>query len=152
MRLKLAGLAIAAGLLGSAPAHAGADTDKLSQCLVQSTSADDKKQLMLWVFSALALHPDIKAYSNITPQQRDTFDKNAAQLFMRLLTVDCRAQTVAAVKNDGQQALQVSFTVLGQVASQGLFTAPEVLQGMGGLNQNMDFQKLSEVFKEAGVQ
>ncbi|EGF92058.1 hypothetical protein ABI_04900 [Asticcacaulis biprosthecium C19] len=151
MRLKLGAIAFAAAFLGTAPAHAGAYSDELTKCLVASATADDQKSLMLWVFSALALHPDIKAYSNITSEQRDGFDKKTGQLFTRLITVDCRKQTIDAVKHEGEESIQSSFNVLGQVASKGLFSAPEVSQGMAGLIKHLDLNALAAVLMEGGV-
>lgn len=49
---------------------AGPTVDQLSDCLVKATTASDKTTVLQWTFTALAAHPDLKAFSNVTPEQR----------------------------------------------------------------------------------
>ena len=50
-------------------AMAGPTVDQLSDCLVKATTASDKTTVLQWTFTALA-HPDLKAFSNVTPEQK----------------------------------------------------------------------------------
>jgi hypothetical protein len=50
---------------------------------------------------------------------------------------------------EGPATLQLSFTVLGQVAAGELFSSPEVKQAMSGLTKSIDAKKLEEVIKAA---
>ena len=43
----------------------------------------------------MALHPSIKAYANISDDQRAQFDKQTASIVTRLLTQTCHKETVA---------------------------------------------------------
>ncbi len=129
----------------SAPAIAGVYTDDLSRCLVESSTSEDKLTLVKWMFTGMALHPTVKPMAPITEEQRDGANKNAAKLFVRLLTETCVAQTKNAVKYEGQLAIQSSFQVFGQVAGKELLTNPDVAAGMSGLEKHFDSDKLNEV-------
>ncbi|MDC7676805.1 hypothetical protein [Asticcacaulis machinosus] len=142
-------LAVSAGLFFSASAQAGVYGDDLGKCLVKSASAKDKTDLVRWMFSAIALHPDISSLSNITPQQRIDIDKQGGALFVRLLAEDCRTEAIAAIKYEGPNAIESGFKLLGEIASVGLFTAPEVAAGLESLAANMDMAKIENLAAEA---
>jgi hypothetical protein len=128
----------------SAPARvvAGPYADDMAKCLVKSASPEDRTLLMKWIFSAMALHPDLSSMSSITAQQRDTLSKGAGALFQRLLLESCRSETQVAVQNEGPETVQYAFQILGQVAVRGLMTDPHVLEGMKSLAQGLDEEKL----------
>lgn len=145
----------AAALLTTAllasPAWAGTYADDLGQCLVNSTSMADRSHLVQWVFAGISLHPDVKAMASVTPEQRETLNRQAAVLMQRLVTVDCRTEAVAAVKFEGPDTLGEAFSVLGQVAVRGLMSDPAVTEGLSGLDKYSDTAKWDELFKDAGV-
>jgi hypothetical protein len=136
----------------SAPmAFAGPYTDDLSKCLVRSSSDTDKVILVKWIFALLTLNPAVKSLSSVTDDQRQALDKDGALLMQRLILTDCHDETVAALKNEGMEAAQSSFQVLGQVAGRSLFSDPAVQKGMQGFMQYIDQDKWSAISKEAGV-
>ena len=132
-------------------ARAGVYADDLSKCLVKSTSSEDQTALVVWVFAAMSAHPAIQSYSSTTEAQRAAATKRAAVLMQRLLTVDCRKESVAALKYEGSSSLGPAFNVLGQVAVRGLFSDPHVQAGMSGLGTDVDSAKIGELYKEAGI-
>ncbi|MFT3811619.1 MAG: hypothetical protein QM698_17030 [Micropepsaceae bacterium] len=142
-------LALTLGIALAPSAAAGPFSDALGACFTQKATTDDHTDLARWMFSAMALHPAISSMANVTPEQRAEIDQTMGALFMRLLTVDCRAEAVTAIKNEGPNAIAVAFQTLGQIAGAGLMTAPEVAAGMSGLEANLDTQKLSELAEEA---
>lgn len=129
-------------LLTSAPVRAGLYSDELAKCLVSATTEQDKTALIRWIFSVSALHPDVSTIANIDADQRDSMNRTAGMLFNRLLLESCRKQTQEAVRYEGPAALQLSFTVLGQVAMGSLMANPAVAQGFGALGKYMDEHKL----------
>jgi hypothetical protein len=151
MRRFFAALALVVTCWAAAPAQAGVYTDDLSKCLVKSATPDDQKNLILWIFTAMSSHPAVKAYSNIADSQRDAFNKQAGALMQRLLTVDCRTETVASLKYEGSQAIPAAFGILGQVAMRGLMSDPSVAKGVAGLTAGLDNAKLEALGKEAGL-
>ncbi len=126
-------------------ARAGVYADDLGKCLVSSTSDADKALLVKWIFSAIALQKDIAPYTRMPAEVRTDINKQTAGLYMRLLTETCRSQTATAFKYEGQAAIASAFQLLGQVASQGIFSDPSVEAGMGELTQYFDADKLSQV-------
>ena len=153
MRLRSAAataLAACACALGS-PALAGVYTDDLSKCIVAKASAKDQQDLVFWVFTAIAQHPTIKAYTTLTDAQRDAAGRTAGLLMQRLLTEDCHKEAVTALKYEGISALESSFSLLGQVAMRGLFSDPQVDKNMASLGGALDEAKFNALFKEAGI-
>ncbi len=147
MQRKIAGM-VAAALLASVSFGVRADVyaDELGKCLVQSSSQEDKIALVRWVFANAALHPEVKAISALSQQERVAINKTAAQLYGKLLTKVCRSETKAAFKYGGTEAVKTSFNLLGQVAMRELMTDPAVLKGFGDFTQYMDKHALEEVF------
>lgn len=133
-------------------AQAGAFTDDLTKCIVKSTSDDDKVALMQWVFMALAAHPSMKKFTNVTSDDQTDVNKRTGGLFIRLVTSDCRKEAVAALKYEGSDAFKASFSALGEIAMQGLMANPQVTQSMDQLDPYIDKDKMQALAVEAGVQ
>ncbi len=151
-RLTKAALLFLMFCMPSSAAWAGVYSDDMAKCLVKSSTADDQLALIQWIFSAMALHPAVQPFSNISAEQRNTFDLKGAQLLQRLMTVDCRAETIAAVKYEGPASIEASFSVLGEIAMRGLMSESHVTKGLEGMDSHIDKSKLEALFKEAGVQ
>ena len=126
---------------------AGIYADELAKCLVASTSPKDQTNLVRWIFSAAALHPDVASISSVTPEERTGMTKSVAQLFQRLLTDSCQKEFATAMQNEGAMVLESSFGVLGQVAMRSLMTHEEVAKGMGELEQFLDSAALEAAAK-----
>jgi hypothetical protein len=151
MRRLAAVLAAGAALTTGSIAHAGVYADDLAKCVVAASSPSDQTQFVTFIFMAISAHPAIKSYSNITDAQRADAAKQAGAFVERLLTKDCRAQAVAALKYEGPSAVEVAFEVLGQVAARSLFTDPAVEAMMNHVNDDRDASKIADLYKEAGL-
>ena len=149
--LKACSLAAVLALAAAAPASAGGYGDELTKCLVKSTTPADQQSFVQWVFSAIALHPQVAPMANISAEQRKALDAKAAALMMRLLTVDCRKESVDALKYEGQAAIEPAFSAVGEVAMRGLMNDPAVTNGMEGFAADIDKSKLQDLYKEAGI-
>lgn len=134
------------------PAQAGVYSDDLSKCLVKSSSVSDQTALIAWMYLAMSVHPALRAYSTITDAQRTAADKVAAELLQRLVLVDCRAESLAAMKYEGGGTLETAFSVLGQVAMRGLMSDPQVAKQFASLGTFVDQKKFEDLQKEAGIQ
>jgi len=132
-----------------APPGVSVYTDDLSRCLVEKTSKPDQTYLIKWVFAAVSAGSEVKAMSAITPEQRSSYTRGVGKLMTRLLTVDCRAETIKAVKYDGPGSITVAFELLGRVAMKGMMSDPAVAAELGGLAKGADLAALAEVFAEA---
>ena len=138
---------IAVALLGSAQlATAGPTVDQLSNCLVKSTTATDKKTVLQWTFVALSTHPDLKAYSNVTDVQKEQLDKNLATVLQRILVEQCSSQTKAVIAAEGVQAVGDSFQELGKITGEEILENPEVKSQLKGVLRYVDLNKLVMTF------
>lgn len=149
--MKLWVHALGAILLASAaaPASAGVFSDDLARCLVSKTTAEDKTELARWVFAAVAQGDAVKDMIRVTPEQMQKHNRVFAQLMERLLTVDCRSAAVSAIRNEGDDAIESSFGVLGESAFNVLMSDPKVDEAMSGLAEVIDSAKFEELEKEA---
>lgn len=132
-------------MLSFSQVQAGVYGDEMAKCLVESTTPEDRTDLVRWMFVAISLHPAVEALSSVTDEQMNKANEDAANLFMRLLTESCREATEKALQYEGQAVLETSFGVLGQVAGGEIFAAPEVGAVLAGLESYMDSEKLNEL-------
>ncbi len=141
-------IVVVAALAAAAPALAGPYTDDLSKCLVESTTVDDRADLVKWMFAAASLHPAVRSFTSVSEEQLDAANKRMADLTTRLLTESCRDQTRKALRYEGPVTIQLSFQVLGQVAGQEMFSSPEVAQALSGLQKHFDPAKLQSLLDD----
>lgn len=151
MRRLITSAVLAGALAVPGLASAGVYADDMSKCLVRSTNEADQAQLVGWIFAAISSHPSVKPMTNLTDAQRDAAIQKAGSLMQRLMLVDCRKQTVDALKYEGTGSIGQAFGVLGQAAMRGLMSDPSVAAGMAGLGKSLDEAKFAEMLKEAGI-
>lgn len=149
MRAAILGLSLMLAGGAISPAFAGPASDAFGRCLVQSSTGRDRLNLVRWIFAAMAQHPEVKALSSLTPQQRMGYARDAGATVERLLTKDCRAESVAAIREGGPVAFQQAFQLFGQTAVQELITDPAVQGEFAGLANSMDKDALESLAKEA---
>lgn len=143
----MAALVLAAG----SEAHAGIYTDDLSKCLVRSASAADQQELVFWVYSAMSRHPQVKPYSKVTEADQVKSSKTAAELMQRLLTKDCRKETIEALRYEGTGTMEAAFGVLGQVAMRNLTTDAAVAGAFEDMASYLDKDSLEALGRDAGI-
>lgn len=142
---------VVGAILFASPASASVYSDDLGRCLVSKTSDLDKTQLVQWSFAAMSATPAVQKLTTATAAERDQYDHLMAKLIERLLEVDCRKETIDAVKYDGPNSIELAFNLLGQVAFKTLATDPAVNQALGGFIKYVDEKKLKALFSEAGI-
>ena len=104
---------MAAAVLGTTQvAIAGPTVDQLSDCLVKATTAADKTTVLQWTFTALAAHPDLKSFSNVTPEQKNQLDQKLAQVLQRVIVEQCSAQTKAVIQAEGDSSSWRGFSAV----------------------------------------
>jgi hypothetical protein len=132
-------------LLCAGPVAAQNSTQALSDCLAESTSGRDRKDLARWVFFAIAAHPDISEYlaPSAATAEREAH-KTVADLFTRLLAESCARETRTAFKQGGSKAIEGAFQTLGQLAMQELMTNPAVNASMSEFEKQLDQEKLNK--------
>jgi hypothetical protein len=140
-----------ASLMASAPAQAGVLADDLSRCVVTKATDADNSALMAWMFSAISSDPKLQKFTTLDRSKRDAIDAEAANVFQRLLLVDCRKEAVAALKAEGYNSVVSSFGALGESASRQMFRSPEASAELEALGKHFDDEKLKALKREAGI-
>jgi len=145
MKLTRSALLMVAVVVTSTPmthSYAGVYTNDLSECLVDSTSRQDRSALVNWLFSAASFHPAVKSIASVSKGQLDAENRDSAELFVRLLTESCKDESEKALKFEGYSSIQGSFHALGQVESQELFSDSDVMAAASGLDAYLDKTRL----------
>lgn len=138
---------MAVAVLGTTQvAIAGPKVDQLSDCLVKATTAADKTTVLQWTFTALAVHPDLKGFSSVTPEQKNQLDQKLAQVLQRVIVEQCSTQTKAVIQSEGIQAVGEAFQQLGQSAGEDIVKDPAVRQQLQGTLRYIDLNKLVTTF------
>ncbi|MEO7208419.1 MAG: hypothetical protein ABI356_13025 [Steroidobacteraceae bacterium] len=138
----LSAIAACMAVFYSAAALAGVFADDLGKCLVNSTTKDDRANLIRWLFVAASHHPAVKPIATVTPAQQEESDKQMGTLVMKLLTESCKTESQKALQTEGTGTIQFAFEVLGRVAGQELFSSPEVAGNLKGLAKYIDPEKI----------
>ena len=119
---------------------------QLSQCLIESTTAQDKTTVLQWTFVALAQHPDLKAMSQVTTEQKNQLDQNLAQVLQRIVVEQCASQAKAVIQADGVKGVTESLQALGQETGQEILQQPEIKNQLNGVLKYIDLNKLMMTF------
>jgi hypothetical protein len=147
MKLAAAGAAILMSCAGNA--SAGIYTDDLSRCLVRSATTEDRQAFVRWIFAAMTAADNVRDMSRVTTQQRADASRQTVGLMERLVLVNCRAETAAAIRYEGESAIGVAFEVLGKVAMTDLTNDPAVNAEMESLTTYMDRPRWEAFVAEA---
>lgn len=150
MRKTIASAIALTGLFAALPASAGIYADDVTRCVIKATSDDDRLALVRWVYAAMSLHPDLKTMANVTPEQRIEINQNMSTLVARLLTKDCHKETVDAIKYEGGGFMEGTFKSLGEIATGGLMSDPDVGKGFQEWAGTMDPKLIEDLMTEAG--
>ncbi|MDT0509039.1 hypothetical protein [Novosphingobium sp. MMS21-SN21R] len=146
-------VAIILGMMLPTTAFAEADVEQqaqveaLSQCLSMKSTGSDRIVFAGWFVSSMASAPQLKGLADVSPERRDELDRGLAQIFTRLITVDCKVVARPLLKPGNLQAFSSAFEVFGRLAVQELAGDPETDRAMGAfakyINQS-DFADLAK--------
>jgi hypothetical protein len=148
--MRIVGLALAGmgALLAGTGASAQAPADGLEACVVAAAGADDRRVLAQWMFSALALHPDLAGMARVSDAQRDAASREMGKLLERFLTVDCVEQAGQALRaGSAEMAFQRAFLRVGQLAGESLFADPGVAAAGDNVVDHVDIHRIAELLK-----
>ena len=116
----------------------------LGTCMIDSLNGKERKDLGKWMFFAMAAHPSIHDYSNISAKDIDESDKHIGGLVTRLLVDDCKAELSIALKED-PIAIQKAFEIVGRVAMQELMANEVVVRAITNYSKYADLQKIRNI-------
>lgn len=101
-------------------------SDQLTDCLVESTTSQDRITFAKWFFSSVFYHPAIQSIATVSENKLEEAKNNAAELYITLVTKTCRQQMKNALKFEGKESIESGAKMLGRLAAMELFKSPEV--------------------------
>ena len=125
--------------------HAGPYTDELAKCLVESTTVEDRTELVKWLFAAATRHPAVSEMVVVSDEALEEENRIVGAMVMRLLGDVCKEQAEKAYSYEGDRVIENSFEVLGSVAGQELFSSPKVAGAFANLANYLDPEKLAHL-------
>jgi len=139
-------LVLAATVVPWSSATAQDAPGELQTCVVSATGPDDNRILVQWMFSAIALHPDLQDLSQVSDERREQANRAMGELMVRLLTVDCVDHARRAFRDGSADgALGAAFGHVGKMAGEGLFADPRVAAEASSLIRHIDMNRLVEL-------
>jgi hypothetical protein len=147
-----AGLAAAADAKSRSPEDVAADAVRakqaLSDCLVSSVDADDKRVLVEWIFGVLSRHPDVKPLTRIDDAQYERITRRASDLVTSLLAERCTAQFAEVARKSGTEAIGESFEKLGETAMSSLLQDSSVRAASADIAKYADPARIERALKD----
>lgn len=130
-------------LLPATPALSGPASQAFGQCMVDSMTGKERKELAKWIFFGMSVHPEIEQYAQVQESTRNASNQVVGELYTRLIAEDCPQQAGAALQ-ENRLAFQQSFEVVGRVAMQELMNDRKVAGALAGFEQHIDKEKLQQ--------
>ena len=113
--------------------------------MVESTSVEDRTELVKWLFAAATRHPAVSEMVVVSDEVLEEENRKIGALVMRLLADSCKPQAEQAYNFEGSRVIESSFEVLGSVAGQELFSSPNVSAAFANLANYLDESKLTHL-------
>lgn len=145
MKPTVLAIIIALTSLAADEAVAETFTEELARCLVRSTTESDRNAFVRWMFAAISVHPAVASFADLSADEIMEVNLAMAGLFEKLLTESCKTEAAEAFRVEGQDALEGSFNVLGQIAGQEMFAHPAVTAATAGMATLMNMERIGEV-------
>ncbi len=128
-------------------------TDQLTDCLAESTTSQDRITFAKWFLSSVFYHPAIQSIATVSEDKLEEAKKNAAELFITLVTKTCRQQMKNALKFEGKESIESGAEMVGRQAARELFNSPEVEAANASfkqlLNKISNDEEIKQLFREA---
>lgn len=137
---------------GRSPEDVAADAIRakqaLSDCLVSSVDADDRRVLVEWIFGVLSRHPDVKPLTRIDDAQYERITRRATALVESLLLERCIGPFREVSRKAGTEAIGESFEKLGETAMSSLLEDPSVRAASGDIAKYADPARIERALKD----
>ena len=119
----------------------------LGECMAQQTTGAEREHFAKWIFSIMTQHPVARPYSDISANEREIIDKQAATLLTRLITTDCSREARNTYINGGEQAVVNAFKTMGEIAMQELFRNRAVAESAENYYKYLDMDAFNRIFR-----
>jgi hypothetical protein len=126
----------------SAPVFAETSEEKLSTCITNTTTGKERKDLARWIFTVMAVHPELSGMSTISAEKRDEISKLTANTFTSIMTDRCVIELKQVMANEGPEGAKRAFESLGRLAMTELMNNQAVTNEVGYYVKFADTEKL----------
>jgi hypothetical protein len=123
-RYACVALATCVCLFAGGAARASSLQDDLTRCLVSHVTPADEDVMVTWTFALIALSPKLKLYTALTDAQRAAINQTWADLHTRLLTKDCRTETILVLKAEGELGIIPGLKTIAGGAMRAMLATP----------------------------
>ena len=128
-------------------AQASPSTDALGNCLSDSTTGKDRKDLAKWIFASMSAHPEIASIARVGTEATETAQRSVGVLFTRLISESCANEMRAVVKAHSAEGVKAPFEHLGNIAMEELISNQQVNAVIAGFERYLDKAKVEPIVK-----
>ncbi len=134
--------------IGVSAVAAQTGSTNLGMCLADSTSGKDRQDLGRLIVIAMAQHPAMSDSITVPQARVEQINKTAAQIFERLMAVDCKTELKDTYKSGGAKAIEAAFGVLGKVAVDEVMNDRGVQTAMDEMIKLIDLKKVAKALAD----
>lgn len=145
----LAGLTLVVPVAASAQeiAYPNEASRDLAQCIALSTTGKDRILTAQWFATSIGAGESMQGVVTINPDAKKAIDKSMGELFTRIFTQDCRAQSAPLLKASDTAGIQSAGGRLGQIAMVELMNDPLVKTSLLDYLIHVDTAAITELAK-----
>ena len=129
------------------PLHVPTPQDALTTCLLGSTTEEDRRTLVKWIFLVMSRYPDVAPMMTVQYDERQRINRQAGGIFERLMVDNCGSELKLALRKSGTDAISKSFEVLGETVMGALLQDPAVNAASASLMSEVDLGRLARTLE-----
>ena len=127
---------------------AGPFTDDFAKCLVTKTTAQEKTDLVKWIYVTISFHPQLSQMSNLTAEDVEMANIRVADYMTNVFAYKCNDELNQAIKYDGEESVFYAFELLGELAMGELMQDQGVTAASELFIQYVDLSIFAELFSD----
>ena len=127
---------------------AGTFTDDFAKCLVTKTTAQEKTDLVKWIYVTISFHPQLSQMSNLTAEDVEMANIRVADYMTNVFAYKCNDELNQAIKYEGEESVFYAFELLGELAMGELMQDQGVTAASELFIQYVDLSIFAELFSD----
>ena len=127
---------------------AGPFTDDFAKCLVTKTTAQEKTDLVKWIYVTISFHPQLSQMSNLSAEDVEMANIRVADYMTNVFAYKCNDELNQAIKYEGEESVFYAFELLGELAMGELMQDQGVTAASELFIQYVDLSIFAELFSD----
>mgnify|MGYP006051879255 FL=1 len=127
---------------------AGPFTDDFAKSLVTKTTAQEKTDLVKWIYVTISFHPQLSQMSNLTADDVEMANIRVADYMTNVFAYKCNDELNQAIKYGGEESVFYAFELLGELAMGELMQDQGVTAASELFIQYVDLSIFAELFSD----